>query len=90
MNEEIIISWRYWWYWKIIVVLAYKKENSNLFNFRIFIIEFFSNKDYYSNYGFMFDKKKRKWFEIRTNKDSSIRNKSKVKKINYLDKKKWC
>ena len=32
---------------------------------------------YNSNYGFMFDKKKRKWFKIRTNEDSSIRNKSK-------------
>ena len=35
----------------------------------------------------MLDKKKRKWFKIRINKDSSIRNKSKVKKNNYLDKK---
>ena len=44
-------------------------------------------KAYYSNYGFMFDKKKRIWVKIRTNEDSSIRNKSKVKKNNYLDKK---
>ena len=35
----------------------------------------------------MFDKKKRKWFNIRTDEDSSIRNQSKVKKNNYLDKK---
>ena len=34
----------------------------------------------------MFDKKKRKWFKIRINKDSSIRNKSKVKKNNYYNK----
>jgi hypothetical protein len=37
----------------------------------------------------MFDKKKRKCFKIRMNKDSSIRNKNQVKKNNYLDKKNY-
>ena len=37
----------------------------------------------------MFEKKKRKCFKIRMNKDSSIRNKNQVKKNNYLDKKNY-
>ena len=44
-------------------------------------------KDYYSNYGFTFDKKKRKEFKVGTNEENSVRNKSKVKKNNYLGKK---
>ena len=67
------------------------KEINNKIQYENDLIKLYTQrnefKDYYSNYGFMFDKKKRKWFKIRTNEDSSIRNKSKVKKNNYLDKK---
>ena len=67
------------------------KEINNKIQYENDLIKLYTQrnefKDYYSNYGFTFDKKKRKGIKIGTSEDSSVRNKSKVKKNNYLDKK---
>ena len=67
------------------------KEINNKFQYENDLVKLYSQrnefKEYSSNYGFSFDKKKRKEFKVGTNEENSVRNKSKVKKNNYLGKK---